>query len=238
MAEHVLPAPPVSPPQFEPDGVQAGPSMSDTRATPEALTDGLATTSAKIRALAAAGYDRTEISQHLGIRYQHVRKVLVDAGITGGLRRQVAAEREPVLVDAEPAPSEATSWEVLLGAGFQHLGQWTQDAAGAIRLDAKAPAEPGVHAFVLGDAVSYVGLTNNGLRTRLDQYRVGHKGQKTNARVKELIIKALADGLPVRVLVATPQPLAWNGLPVITAAGLEAGLIQIIRPAWNIMGAA
>ena len=198
---------------------------------------GLATTSEKIRALARSGYDRTEISQLLNIRYQHVRKVLLDAGITGGLRRQVEAQREPVLVDAAPAAREVTSWDVLLRAGFQLLGQWTQDTESAIKLDAKAPAEPGVYAFVLDDVVSYVGLTNNGLRTRLDQYRAGHKGQKTNARVKELIVKALADGQQVKVLVATPELLEWHGLPVITAAGLEAGLIQMIRPAWNIMGA-
>lgn len=202
------------------------------------IIQGLTTTSAKIRALAEAGYDRTEISQSLGILYQHVRKVLLDAGITGGLRRQIVAEREPVLVDAEPAPREITSWDVLLRAGFQLLGQWMQGAENAIRLDAKAPAAPGVYAFVLGDAVAYVGLTNNGLRTRLDQYRAGHKGQKTNARVKELIVKALADGQQVKVLVATPAPLEWHGLPMITAAGLEAGLIQMIRLAWNIMGAA
>jgi hypothetical protein len=208
----------------------------DQRQSAEDIIRDLATTSAKIRALAQAGYDRIEISQLLDIRYQHVRKVLLDAGITGGLRRQVEVEREPILVDAEPAPREATSWDVLLRAGFQLLGQWTQDAESAIRLDAKPPAEPGVCAFVLGDAVSYVGLTNNGLRTRLDQYRLGHKGQKTNARVKALIVKALADGQHVKVLVATPEPLEWNGLPVITAAGLEAGLIQMIRPAWNIMG--
>ena len=212
--------------------------MSDTRPAPETVTGSLATTSAKIRELAQAGYDRTEISETLGIRYQHVRKVLLDAGITTGLRRQVEAEREPVLVDATPAPREATSWDVLLRAGFQLLGQWTQDAESAIKLDAKAPAAPGVYAFVLGEAVTYVGLTNNGLRARLDQYRAGHKGQKTNARVKELIVRALADGQQVKVLVATPELLEWNGLPVITAAGLEAGLIQMIRPAWNITGAA
>lgn len=85
------------------------------------------------------------------------------------MRRQVEAEREPVLVDATPAPREATSWDVLLRAGFQLLGQWTQDAESAIKLDAKAPAAPGVYAFVLGEAVTYVGLTNNGLRARLDQ---------------------------------------------------------------------
>jgi hypothetical protein len=41
----------------------------------------------------------------------------------------------------------------------------------------------------------------------------------------------------VKVLVATPEPQEWQELPVNTAAGLEVGLIQMIRPAWNIRGA-
>ena len=44
------------------------------------LTDGLPTKSAKILALGAAGYSRSEIARYLGIRYQHVRNVLVRAG--------------------------------------------------------------------------------------------------------------------------------------------------------------
>jgi hypothetical protein len=164
------------------------------RPTTTEVMQGLATTSAKIRALAQAGYDRTEISKELGIRYQHVRKVLVDAGITSGLRRQVEAVREPVTIDTAPPSRNSTSWEVLLRAGFQFLGEWTLTAEGTLRLDAQAPAEPGVYAFVLGDVVAYVGLTNNGLRTRMDQYRRGHEGQRTSARVKDLIGQALVHG--------------------------------------------
>lgn len=110
-------------------------------------------------------------------------------------------------------------------------------AGGAIHLDAEAPIEPGVYVFVIDDGIAYVGLTNSGLRTRLDQYRRGYEGQRTNARVKDLIVQALARGRKVSVLIATPPPLSWNGLPVNTAAGLEAGLIQMIRPAWNLVGA-
>jgi len=212
------------------ENMQQRPSANDVIRT-------LATTSDKIRALARAGYDRTEISKLLNVRYQHVRKVLVDAGISGGLRRQVEAEREPVTVDSEPAPSEVTSWEVLLRAGFQFIGEWTQVAGSSITLEANAPAKPGVYSFVLDDAVVYVGLTNNDLKTRFDQYRRGHVGQPTNARVTGLIAKALAGGRQIKVLVATPDSLEWNGLPVNTAAGLEAALIQKIRPAWNITGA-
>ena len=200
------------------------------------VTRSLQTTSDKIRALARAGYDRTEISKLLNIRYQHVRKILVDAGITGGLRRQVEAEREPVTVEADPASREATSWDVLLRAGFQFIGEWTQAAGSSIRLVAEAPAKAGVYAFVVDDAVVYVGLTNKDLRTRFDQYRRGHAGQRTNARVNGLIARALAEGRQIKVLVATPDALEWNRLPVNTAAGLEAALIEKIRPAWNITG--
>lgn len=207
------------------------------RLSVEDTVRGLETTSAKIRALAQAGYDRTEISKHLDIKYQHVRKVLLDAGITSGLRRHVEAEREPVVVEVTSDARETTSWELLLRAGFQFLGEWTQDPASAIKLDAKAPTEPGIYAFVVNDVVAYVGLTNNGLRVRLDQYRRGHEGQKTNARVNKLIGKTLSEGQRVKVLVATPAPLEWHSLPVNTAARLEAALIQMIRPAWNIMGA-
>jgi bifunctional DNA-binding transcriptional regulator/antitoxin component of YhaV-PrlF toxin-antitoxin module len=44
----------------------------------EALTRGLPTKSAKIRTLADAGVPRADIARFLGIRYQHVRNVLVD----------------------------------------------------------------------------------------------------------------------------------------------------------------
>ena len=42
------------------------------------LTKNLATKSEKIRRLGSAGYSRQQIADFLGIRYQHVRNVLVD----------------------------------------------------------------------------------------------------------------------------------------------------------------
>lgn len=41
------------------------------------ICKGLPTKSAKIRALAAKDYSRSEIAKFMGIRYQHVRNVLV-----------------------------------------------------------------------------------------------------------------------------------------------------------------
>jgi hypothetical protein len=208
--------------------------MEERRAVHE-IIDGLDTTSAKIKALAQAGYDRAEIARQLGIPYQHVRNVLLNTGINDGLKRKVRAEGEPVVAEAT-IPREPTSWEVLLRAGFQFVGEWTQDPESTIKIDATAPLQPGVYAFVVDDIVMYVGLTNNNLRTRFDQYRRGHEGQRTSARVNKLIANSLSDGKRVKVLITIPEQLQWHGLPVNTAAGLEAGLIQMIQPPWNITG--
>jgi hypothetical protein len=88
------------------------------RRAPEENIQGVQTTSDEIRALTNGGYDRVEIAKILGIRYQHVRNVLLRSSIAGGLRREAEAEREPVEVDAAPAPREDTSWNVLTDAGF------------------------------------------------------------------------------------------------------------------------
>ena len=127
--------------------------------------------------------------------------------------------------------------KVLTDAGFQYLGEWTLDPESLIKLDAKAPTAPGVYSFAVDDVVVYVGLTLSGLKTRLDQYRRGHQRQRTSARINARIAQTLQGGKRVKVLVATPEPMEWLELPVNTAAGLEVGLIEMIRPSWNIRGA-
>ncbi|MCY4397487.1 MAG: AbrB/MazE/SpoVT family DNA-binding domain-containing protein [Rhodospirillaceae bacterium] len=59
----------------------------------EAIAEGLPTKSAKIRALDAAGYKRADIARFLGIRYQHVRNVLIQ-GPPKNERPVVAAESD------------------------------------------------------------------------------------------------------------------------------------------------
>jgi hypothetical protein len=107
---------------------------------------------------------------------------------------------------------EDVTWEVL--RGFQLLGEWTLDSEGTIKINSKAPLEPGVYAFVVDNVVRYVGFTNDGLQKRLYQYQIGHRGQKTNARVKALIKESLANSRVVKVFVATPELGEWNDLPV------------------------
>ena len=211
--------------------------METNRVPFEDVTAGLATKSDKIRALAKAGYARAEIAALLGIRYQHVRNVLLDAGISGGLKNvKLEVERETVEVELSDE-TEPVNAAFLLDAGFKLLGNWTQPAPSEILLNAKAPNDPGVYAFILEGVIVYVGLTQTGLRTRLDHYRRGHERQRTSRRVKALIATALTEKKRVEVLIAIPPAMDWNGLPINTAAGLEMGLIKSIKPVWNILGA-
>jgi hypothetical protein len=94
----------------------------EERQPADEIIKGLAAEADKIRALAHANYDRAEISKSLGIGYQHVRHVLLRSWITGGLRRQVKVQREPVTVDPALKWRAAASWEVSTNAGFRLLG--------------------------------------------------------------------------------------------------------------------
>jgi len=48
------------------------------------------------------------------------------------------------------------------------------------------------------------------LKTRLDQYRIGHFAHPTNVLVmKNLIARTLSNGERVKILFAMPKPLEW-----------------------------
>ena len=193
----------------------------------------LNTTSDKVRALLRVGYLRTEVAKFLGIRYQHVRKVAVDAGIEQGLQRGIV-----VLPKAKPIPKVREDFpiEILVDAGFSSIGTWVADDVGGIALSTPVPKDGGVYAFVVDGWIKYIGLTRSGFRSRMANYRAGQAGQKTSARVNQIISEHVSAGAVVEIYVATPPALEWNGLPVLTAAGLEAGLIKMIQPPWNKMG--
>lgn len=194
---------------------------------------GLETKSEKIRALLHEGYMRTEVADFLNIRYQHVRKVAVDAGIEGGLQRGLV-----VVPRSKPIPKVRAdvAIDVLADAGFERLGMWVADGAGGIGLDTSAPRDAGVYVFVVDGLIKYIGVSRAGIRSRMSNYRLGQAGQKTSARVNQIINEHVKAGTVVEIYIAMPPALEWNGLPVITAAGLEAGLIKMIQPPWNKMG--
>ncbi|MET2829799.1 GIY-YIG nuclease family protein [Mesorhizobium shangrilense] len=197
------------------------------------VIEALETKSDKIRALLREGYLRTQVAEFLNIRYQHVRKVAVDAGIEAGLQRGIV-----VVPKSKPIPKVRAdvAIDVLIDAGFERLGMWITDGAGGISLDTSAPRDAGVYAFVVDGLIKYIGVSRAGIRSRMSNYRLGQTGQKTSARVNQIINEHITAGMVVEVYIAMPPALEWNGLPVITAAGLEAGLIKMIQPPWNKMG--
>ncbi len=69
----------------------------------DALTRDLTTKSSKIRALDEAGYMRGDIGRFLGIRYQHVRNVLVAPGPS---RESTGDPAVAAALPDEPAPSQ------------------------------------------------------------------------------------------------------------------------------------
>lgn len=209
-----------------------------TRRPAFVVIHGLQTTSDKIRALAREGYLRAEIAEFLDIRYQHARKVMIDAGIMDGLSRggETLATKASAGVDKASIPRPPTPIRVLTDAGFMKLGEWTADERGKIALSVPAPSEPGVYAFVTEGVVRYVGLTRVGFDRRMQNYRIGHVRQRTSHRINAVILDHIGAGTVVEIYLAMPVAMDWNGLPMVTAAGLEAGLIEMIQPPWNMMG--
>jgi len=196
------------------------------------VIEGLDTTSDKIRALLREGYLRTEVAKYLDIRYQHVRKVAVDAGIEDGLQRGIVVVPKSKLA---PKVREDVAIDVLVDAGFTLLGTWQATETG-IGLSAAAPRDPGVYAFVVGGLVKYIGLTKSGFHRRMYNYQRPGATQSTSIRINQIIAEHVASDAQVEIYIAIPPALEWNGLPIHSAAGLEAGLIDMIQPPWNKLG--
>jgi AbrB family looped-hinge helix DNA binding protein len=84
----------------------------------QAQTAGLETKSAKIRTLGRAGYTRRQIADFLGIRYQHVRNVLVDEERTNRGRAGKAAAPEtdwPTDLETKSAMPQKDTVKVKIG---------------------------------------------------------------------------------------------------------------------------
>ena len=193
--------------------------MND-RLSKEQLVANLPTKSARIRALAEAGYKTADIADFLNISYQHAYNVL-NAGGRGSKRTTHA--------------KSALDAETLRRAGFQEAAAWALNTQG-IELVRDIPKYPGVYAFVSDGEVLYVGSASRSLKQRLYGYAKPGSDQKTNIRINETILRTLRSGNEVTVWIAIPGDSSWNGLPVDLSLGLEQGLINTYRLPWNKRG--
>jgi len=164
--------------------MSGGSQVSAARPSPAETVAGMTTKADKIRALAFAGYLRTEIATHLDIRYQHVRQVLERSGIDLGRSQGDTDGAEPAARKAAAKAVASTARlappypvERLIEAGFSRLGQWALVGDDAFELDCIVPADPGVYVFVVDGVIRYIGLTQRGLRGRMGHYLQATRGQ-------------------------------------------------------------
>lgn len=95
--------------------------------------DDLPTKAAKIRALAQAGFARSEIARRLSIRYQHVRNVLErDAAST---RSGMAEEQAPYVVERLAKLRVGPDGRVVIPAPFRQLMGLRPDSVVLARME-------------------------------------------------------------------------------------------------------
>lgn len=115
----------------------------------EEITRGLTTKSDKIRTLARRGVPTAEIARFLGIRYQHARNVLADAGLKAGTKVESPHDHE-----TRTAPQES------MAGPAERKSFWSNFSAdGGLTIPEDLLRRAG---FVAGDRV-FVGVTDDGL---------------------------------------------------------------------------
>jgi DNA-binding MarR family transcriptional regulator len=129
------------------------------------------------------------------------------------------------------------SVETLLGSGFVRAARWTLDEGGLLIASEVLPKGVGVYAFGKDGVVMYVGVATMGLAKRLYFYAKPGVSQRTSLRLNEVIKTELAFVPHIDILIATPEDMEWNGLPIHGAAGLELGIIKKFALPWNMRSA-
>jgi len=185
------------------------------------------TKSDQIRDLAKQGLATADIARQLGIRYQHAYNVLKNSGVSAHKSKR-ASRAKPII--AKPTLYEKN----LVEAGFETHSYWKSDEAGGIELSEKLPSEQGVYAFCIDGVAQYVGVATMGLAKRIYFYKKPGSSQKTSIRINDKINRLVEKSIEVRLLIANPDDLEWNGLPVHGCAGLELGLIKKYELPWNM----
>jgi hypothetical protein len=187
----------------------------------------MVTKSDQIRALAVQKVPTAEIAKRLGIRYQHAYNIL---------RKSGASKATPKLNTPTPTKPQLRS-DQLVKAGFDLIARWKNDKNGDLVLEGTLRRDPGVYVFVKNGTALYVGVATMGLAKRLYFYRRPGPTQKTSIRIKALLLQELNAVSHIDIYTATPDNFDWNGVPVSGVTGLEYGLIQAFKLAWNIRGA-
>lgn len=191
----------------------------------------MTTKSEAIKRLSAEGVAVAEIARRLGIRYQFAY------GVLNRSNKAVPTVSKAGRVKALSTVKPPLSVAILLEAEFTRSAIWVRDDAGCLILNASLNRTPGVYAFGVDGRIMYVGLASMGLAKRIYFYGNPGVSQRTNIRIKALILNELSEGRTVEIWTACPPTSSWNGLPIDGCAGLELGLIRTFDLPWNIRSA-
>ena len=190
------------------------------------------TKSERIRDFGREGVPVAEIARRLDIRYQHARKVLLEAQLLPRSTRTVnlaGIAKASAVKKVKPA----LHIDELLLAGFELISKWKLSADGEIFSEELLPKKVGVYAFAKNSTVIYVGVATTTIAKRLRFYAKPGSTQRTSLRLNAIMKSELAAIPSIDIYVAHPVDLDWNGLPIHGSAGLELGLIEKYNLPWN-----
>jgi hypothetical protein len=190
--------------------------------------------SERIRTLAREGLGTAEIARRLGIRYQHVYKVLKDGRLLASTST-ASSTIDPL--DTPLVSKPQLKLDVLIAGGFARSGCWVLSGTGDLVLDQPLPKLVGVYAFARDGIVLYVGVATMGIAKRLYFYGKPGSTQRTSRRLNGIIKTELLTAPHIEIYTAIPPDLEWNGLPIHGSAGLELGLIKKYALPWNMRSA-
>lgn len=122
--------------------------------------------------------------------------------------------------------------------GFFNVGDWVYKNETLKHSCTKLPeGKNALYAFVMNEAVLYVGKTTNTLKKRLSQYEKAHSTQRTNLKIHDNILELLKKKERVEIYVFVDSTQKTIGrFELNLSAGLEDSIINTLNPKWNNMG--
>ena len=173
----------------------------------EEITRGLPTKSEKIRTLGRKGVPTADIARFLGIRYQHARNVLNDAGLQhGGMAEEMSVLETKMMPPLKnSAPPLLAIWEELDSQGRLRFPQMFLE---------QARVSPGDRLFIKSTERGFEVFTMDGALARLKELAIAPAragGSVVDEFIEERRLDVAADGAKWKRLEAEAAGAAKNG---------------------------
>ena len=128
-----------------------------------------------------------------------------------------------------------TSLERLKAIGFYECGEWAIESNRLVVKIRACPDENNIlYAFVIDEAVMYIGKSVRGFRARMHGYQNPHESQRTNFRNNTNLVSKIGSGSHVAIYVfQDKEQRRYGEFRINLAAGLEDSLVDGLKPPWN-----